>query len=480
MQHSRTPVGSMTKAMNAVRTDAMGPKVLRIGVLADARISEERVVRENETVTIGSDPSCTIVITGPDAPEKHTLFARRDGRWSLSFAPKLEGRALVDGKVRALSELFGAETQLSLDETARGKVTLAGVSVLFQFVAPPPVAPKPQLPQAILHKPLREQDWRYNACLAGFMALGFVGMGYVEYGYDPEVEAVDIREEVRLVRLESRPAEPEPEVNQAANAPEAPTSNTPAPNAPRNNPRNQSTARNTAPSTPRQSDEDRINAAMRSADRAAEAVMRALDNSTDFRAIANAIDGNRSAVAMVRNGQGLMDGSVEALANSTGVRTATNNNASINRNGLIASNAPNGNTLGRPGRVDGPGEIATTTAPREERIIRTRVTSSGPVIDDPMPGTPTNEIVAVFRRNIGGVQSCYNRALRNNPDLRGRIEISFSIGTTGRVIGSPRVSGISNADELNTCVSGRVRSYVFPVLEEATPVMFPVTLEPGN
>jgi hypothetical protein len=480
MQHSRTPVGSMTKAMNAVRTDAMGPKVLRIGVLTDARISEERVVRENETVTIGTHPSCTIVVTGPDAPEKHTLFARRDGRWSLSFAPKLEGRALVDGKVRALTELFGAETQLSLDDGARGKVTLAGVSVLFQFVAPPPVAPKPQLPQAILHKPLREQDWRYNACLAGFMALGFAGMGYVEYGYDPEVEAVDIREEVRLVRLESRPAESEPTPSEAANASETPSNATPTPSPNRNSTRNQNTTRNTAPSTSRQSDDQRVNAALRSADRAAEAAMRALDNSTDFRAIANAIDGNRSAVAMLRNGQALMDGSVEALANSTGIRTATNNNANIGRTGLLASNAPNGNTLGRPGRIDGPGEIATTTAPREERIIRTRVTTSGPTIEDPVPGTPTNEIVAVFRRNIGGVQSCYTRALRNNPDLRGRIEISFSIGTTGRVIGSPRVSGIANADELNSCVAGRVRTYVFPVLEEATPVMFPVTLEPGG
>lgn len=480
MQHSRTPVGSMTKAMNAIRTDAMGPKVLRIGVLTDARISEERVVRENETVTIGTDPSCTIVVTGPDAPEKHTLFARRDGRWSLSFAPKLEGRALVDGKVRALAELFGAETQLSLDDSARGKVTLAGVSVLFQFVAPPPVAPKPQLPQAILHKPLREQDWRYNACLAGFMALGFAGMGYVEYGYDPEVEAVDIREEVRLVRLATQPTESEPTPNQAANAPEAPTNApTPTPSPNRNNTRNQNTARNTAPSSPRQSDDQRVNAALAAAATAADAALNALSRNAEWTDLVHASEGPNSARSRASNGQGLLEGSVAALSNVGGIEPATNNGG-LRRNGIVASNAPNGNTLGRPGRIDGPGEIATTVAPREERIIRTRVTTSVPTIDDPTPGTPTNEIVAVFRRNIGGVQSCYTRALRNNPDLRGRIEISFSIGTTGRVIGSPRVSGIANADELNSCVAGRVRTYVFPVLEEATPVMFPVTLEPGG
>jgi hypothetical protein len=477
MQHSRTPVGSMTKAMNAVRTDTRGPKVLRIGVLTDARISEERVVREGEVVTIGSHPSCTIVITGPDAPEKHVLFAKRDGRWSLAFAPKLDGRALIDGKIRAISELFVAEAELALDDTARGKVTLAGVSVLFQFVAPPPVAPKPQLPQAILHKPLAEQDWRYNACLASFMAMAFVGMGYVEYGYDPEVEAMDIREEVRLVRLATAPSEPEPAPEQAANAPDA-NPQTPAPSR-NDSTRNRDVARNTNPSPARPSAEDRANAAMRSAQTASDAVMRALDNSNEFRAIANALGGHRSAVAMIRNGQGLMDDSVAALANSTGIRTATGNTAGLNRTGLLASNAPNGNTLGRPGRIDGPGPIGTSTTPVEERVIRTRV-STGTLVSDPLPGTPTDEIVRVFRRNIGGVQSCYTRAMRNNPGLRGRIEISFSIGTTGRVVGSPSVSGIANADELNTCVAGRVRTYVFPQLEEATPVMFPVTLEPGG
>ncbi len=482
MQHSKSPVGSMTMAMKAVRAEGHGPKVLRLGVLEGSRITEERIVREQDmaTVTIGRDPSCTIIVSTEGAPEKQPLFVRQENRWALALFAGLEGRVLMDAKVHAVADITaarGAGSTLALDESTRGKVSLGSTSVLFQFVEPPPVAPKPQLPSAILHKPLRELDWRYNACLAGFMALGFTGLGYVEYGYDPEIESVDIREEARLVRIDAAPPTIEPAEAMAAPE-ERPNPSAPAQTPSRSNSstRNQTARNSNAPSSAAQ----RAQAAENRAVSAADAAIAALGRSAEWRDLLHAATGPRSAAAMVANGQGLSDGSVEALNNVGGVRNATDR-PGIQRTGLVASNSVAGaNTLGGPRRVDGPAEIASNATAPVERVIRTRVTSG--TIDGPAtaPGMPMNEVAAVFRRNLGAVQSCYTAALRNNSGLRGRLEVEFTIGTSGRVTGSPNVSGIANGDEVHQCVARRVRSFVFPQLSEAAEVMFPVTLEPGG
>lgn len=487
MQHSKMTVGSMTMAMKAVRPEGHGPKVLRLGVLEGARIVEERIVRADDkgasSVTIGTDPSCTFVISGDGAPEKHALFVREQNHWSLALCAGIEGRVLMDSKVHAIAELASQRSSIALDESTRGKVTLGATSVLFQFVDAPPIAPKPQLPRTIVRQPLRELDWRYNACLSGFMALAFVGLGYVEYGYDPEIETMDIREEARLVRVDAAPMNAEstpPDNQEAMAAPETPSPSRPQPRNPSST-RNQNTAQNTASqSNSAASRERQAEQAMRSAERSIDATMAALARSTEFTELAHAADGPRSAAAMIRNGQGLMDNSIASLASTTGIRPGTDR-PGIQRTGLVASNAPIGpNSLGGPRRVDGPGEVAANTTVPTERVIRTRVTTTGPVDPDPGPGVPINEIAAVFRRNLGAIQSCYTAGLRNNSGLRGRLEVEFTIGTSGRVVGSPSVSGLANGDDVHQCVARRVRGYVFPQVNEATEVMFPVVLEPGG
>jgi hypothetical protein len=484
MQHSKMTVGSMTMAMKAVRSEGRGAKVLRLGVLEGSRIVEERIVRADEKapVTIGTDPSCTIVIAGEAAPEKQALFVRESDRWTLALSAGLEGRVLIDSKVHAVAALAAQCSSIALDANTRGKVSLGATSVLFQFVEAPPVAPKPQLPRTIVRQPLRELDWRYNACLSGFMALAFIGMGYVEYGYDPEIEAMDIGEEARLVRVDSAPMSPEAmptEQQQAAAAPETPSRPSHQPSRATSNTRNQSTAQHNG-ATSSETQAQRVNAAMNRAMSAADAAMTALNRSAEWRDLLHATEGPRSAAAMVANGQGLSDGSVEALGTVGNVTNATDR-PGIHRTALVASNTPIGaNTLGGPRRIDGPGEIATNTVVPVERPVSTRVTTSGPIGPEPGPGMPMNEIAAVFRRNLGAIQSCYTAGLRNNSGLRGRLEVEFTIGTSGRVVGTPSVSGLANGDDVHQCVAQRVRRYVFPQLREASDVMFPVVLEPGG
>jgi hypothetical protein len=68
----------------------------------------------------------------------------------------------------------------------------------------------------------------------------------------------------------------------------------------------------------------------------------------------------------------------------------------------------------------------------------------------------------VIRRQLGGVQRCYEDSLTSHPEVVGdvRIVAHFIIGADGRVT-TATVDG-SDDTVLTTCVAVRVRSWEFP------------------
>ena len=89
-------------------------------------------------------------------------------------------------------------------------------------------------------------------------------------------------------------------------------------------------------------------------------------------------------------------------------------------------------------------------------------------------------VASLIRGQLGGIRSCYERALRNNPTLSGRLEVRFTIGAAGRVT-SASSSGLSAAPEVGTCVASRIRGLVFPQPEGGSvDFSFPFTFAPGS
>jgi hypothetical protein len=133
------------------------PRILRIGVLLGGKIVEERLIRERAPVTIGQSMRNTFSIPIEGLPLELTLFALDEGRYSLRFLPRMDGR-LSDGsgQVNTLDALksHGAQDhgdyfQVPLSETARGKLSFGDLTILFQFVTEPPRQPKPMLPASV-------------------------------------------------------------------------------------------------------------------------------------------------------------------------------------------------------------------------------------------------------------------------------------------------------------------------------------------
>ena len=116
-------------------------KVLRIGIAQDGKLIQERVLKPDETVTVGESTKNTFVFP-PSLPPAHfeakkgirpSLY-RRHGRQDLlqqggHYSAAAQARACEQGSQRL---------QPSLDDSTLGKLSIGNVSILFQFVPLPP------------------------------------------------------------------------------------------------------------------------------------------------------------------------------------------------------------------------------------------------------------------------------------------------------------------------------------------------------
>jgi protein TonB len=78
------------------------------------------------------------------------------------------------------------------------------------------------------------------------------------------------------------------------------------------------------------------------------------------------------------------------------------------------------------------------------------------------------EIELIFDRNKGAIYSLYSRALRDQPDLQGKMVLEFTISATGEVTMCRVVSSELNDPELEKKIVARVRLFRFEAKDVET------------
>lgn len=87
------------------------------------------------------------------------------------------------------------------------------------------------------------------------------------------------------------------------------------------------------------------------------------------------------------------------------------------------------------------------------------ITSSEPMV----MGSLDKELIRqVIKRNINQIRYCYESQLSRYPKLSGKVGVKFVITATGSVASSQVANATTNNAELETCVAGRVRTWLFP------------------
>lgn len=453
--------GQMTSTMRAM-PQVTGPKVLRIGMVQGGKVIDERVIKQRITVTVGPSEKSQFVIAARDVPANFKLFELVGDDYVLNFLEGMKGRVALKTGVSELSALRGQARQVKqgsvtafqvpLSEDSRGKVVIEDTTFLFQFVAPPPVQPKPQLPVSVKSGLSSEIDWT-TTIIAAFSFLfhfGAVGSIYSDWMDAPVLDdAVQVQQLLDSVKqLPAPPVEVPKETTDetpAATATAAAPSEAPKP----------STKPSAGTGKPAAGDTGKSGGSI--SDARAAALVDQLDSFNI--ATIGALSSKGSATESVLGpgsdlAVGLLDkqGAAGAGAGQGGV--AGLNMGSGSTTGVRPGSAGSGlASIGNTGSA-GPATAGSATAvkgPVGNASIGGASVAGGNV---PNASSVVSGMAAGFRR-------CYNRGLAENPEMKGSVRITAKIGPNGEVVSATPSSGGNLSGTVISCVAARVRSAQF-------------------
>jgi outer membrane biosynthesis protein TonB len=421
--------------------DARQAKVLRVGVIQGGKIVEERVLPARVSVTIGTGPKNTIVVPQSDLPASFEVFSWQGDRYLLHFRKAMDGRiqgpqgaadfgALVS---QGLAEGQGGEYQVPVKDDQRGKLVLGEVTLLWQFVTPPPEAPKPVLPKEAKGNHFRSMDRLFVTVLAlSFLVHTGVYVALANTELPKEVTLEEIPDRYAKVLIpEKLPEPPKVEEKKAEVVTEAKVEEKKA--------------------EPEKKAETAEQTAQRKAARAA-AVAKAVQSKGILKVLGALGPGTGSgAVADVFGTGGGMSDVASALSGAGGVAVATDPGAGGGRKG------------GGQGGAASIGDLATSGGGAVAYGAKSEVKVSGSVAAEDVEVDSADIDQAALgkfvRARMGLIKACYENALKRNPNLKGKISIRFTILETGGLADVTAALNSLGSPDVAACIVNTMRSW---------------------
>ena len=475
----------MTMAMQAVQVRPSGPKVLRIGLIQAGKIVEERIIRQRETVTVGSSERNHFVVAG--LPARFELFQLVGADYILNFTAEMRGRVGLAGGVQELEQLratgaarnAGQHWQVKLSDTSRGKIVIGDTTLLFQFVVPPPIQPRPQLPAAVVGGFVAGIDWLFTAfVMFSFMShFGFIiFLENADWPMPPAIATIPDRVAEMIFNEPEPPPEPQ-ETEPTEMVTEDATEVAQETETSSSDSRSDSSDRSASDSTARA---ERQAAADSDARMAAEEVTSQVETM-----LLGALGGESGALHDVLAGGAVTGSAEDVMAQAEGVGVASSGAGGVLRDrsggGRVGGG---GQDLGGLRAVGGSGATSERGegAVIEERAPRGRFRPPSDVEDESGSGDfDSNAVVRMINTRRSAIQACYERELRTTPDLRGRLVVQLTIQETGSVTGVRATENALN-DAVASCVTRVVQGFRFNPGPEGGSVTysFPFVFEPQS
>jgi hypothetical protein len=441
----------MTAVMRAMAT-ATGPKVLRIGLVASGRIVEERIVKQRTSVTIGPSEKSMFVIQAPSIPPNFKLFELIGADYYLNFLDGMTGRVALQtgitdlGALKGQARRAGNAYQVKLTEDARGKVVVGETTFLFQFVAPPPVQPRPQLPLAVKGGVGSQIDWNLTT-IAAFSLLLHFGLVFSFYTSSlfPWADPLYTGDDDSVVALlqHQQDIAPPPPVETAEPEPTATATSTADEKTPEKKPAQQQSNQGQSQQKPGQQDPTKAAQLTQQAEDAKIAIMAALGGGPASKDVLK--DDNGAPVNM----NGLKDG-------SGGVSNANNNGLNLTPSGGGPLGTKGGGNLqdikGGPAGGGGGDVAGPTTRPVVGNVSGGGVSASVPV----------QNADAVIRSGLHPrARACYNAGLKEDPNQQGRVVVTIVVGPSGDVTSASAAQCSGLSPKTCACIAGGARNLKF-------------------
>lgn len=439
-------------------------KVLRIGVIQGGKIIEERLLKRRETVTIGQDPKNTIVIPVSNLPQSFPLFELKGNDYQLGFDEKMDGRvSLTDAAAVDFAALRSSGQArpkgpgtfaVPLPDSARGKVQIGEVTVLFQFVTPPPEAPKPVLPVAArggVAGFFSGIDKLFTGLLVASMTTFYTAVLIIsQREVNEDVRLEEIPDRLVKMIMPERPVEMPKEEAKTEVAEAKPAKEEPKAAA----------------------KEEPASGEAKAA--AAKAKMESTVSKSGLLAVIGSDgDGGGALDDVLGTGSGPAD-VAEALSGASRVGVATADSIGTQTRG------------GGTGTAAGIGDLATSGGgnvglgeKKEAAVVAKVETMGGPEVES--SSVDRNAVAKFVKARIKAVASCYEKELKRNPSLKGKVVVRFTITASGRVSEVEIEENSLGNQAVASCIRTIVRGWAFPFKpEEDVPVSYPFVFSPSS
>ncbi|MCB9637574.1 MAG: energy transducer TonB [Myxococcales bacterium] len=471
-------------------------KILRIGIIQGGKIIEERLLRKREPVTVGDSNRNTFVIPGTSLPSRFPLFELKGDTYYLTIADWMTGRLSLGTGVADLQALKQEGVakqvgqvdyekpdqngqkkkvpvfQVSLSEKSRGKLTFGDTTLLFQFVTPPPLPAKPQLPALVQGGWIKGIDWVYSTILvvSGLAHLGFIA--YLRtYPIDQEIALGQISDRFAkyIAPIKPPPVPVKPNKTDEGKSAKKGDKSKKKSKGPKKRP---APSRRKAPAR-RLSDSEKAARAAARRRNIEEKLAR-----VSVLGLLGAKNGEGSPIKDVLAGGGEMEKDLDkALKNAQGV--AIDNGSGVRR-GSRGGGGKRG-SLDVAGSLRGPSGgagVAGGGTGRRGASIKAKLKIEN---FEPEGGTLDQ---AALRRKIRiyqrGIRYCYERQLKNNPDLQGKLSLRITIALNGRVSSVEiEENGLNSA--VGSCVKNAAKRWSFPKpKDDAVTIVLPLVFSPSR
>jgi TonB family protein len=363
----------------------------------------------------------------------------------------MDARIAVGNEVISLAQLKqagrirhqGTAWLLLLDERSRGKISVGDLTILFQFVTPPPQQPRPRLPASVRGSWTTGLDWAFTL-VAGVSFLAHlvlvIYLRNVDWPRKPDIEEIPDR----FVQMIVKAKPPEPPKQQAKTdekTEEKKVEKTVA---------STSAAKKAPVKEISPEEKARIDAERRA--RLAEQVR----NTGILKLLGAKADGSGSIADVL--GKGDVDRDQEKAFQGVGGLTVATSDAALRG---VKSGTGGSGKVADIGSLRGAGAIASgsTGAGATEKRVSGVVKSEAPAVDGELdPALVSKEV----RARIGAVKACYERALKRNPNLSGKIKVRWTITAAGTVSGVDIADDSMGDSEVSSCIKQLVARWRFP------------------
>ncbi|MCO4744428.1 MAG: AgmX/PglI C-terminal domain-containing protein [Proteobacteria bacterium] len=442
-------------------------KVLRIGVIQGGKLVQQRLIPSGESVTIGESAKATFVFPKTGLPRaEYPLFVHRKGDYVLNFTEGMKGKISSGGVAVTLAKLRsdpgvahqGGSWRLGLTNQDRGKVAVGDVTVLFQFVPPPPVqAVQPLKAMDFRPRLLEDDDPVFLGFLGVWCALALILLVFVYVSDPPEYTLEEMPD--RFTKIVLQPEAPEVEPEEAEETEEV-DENAEAAEAEEAEPEE---VEPEEPKEPKSVEEVAADQQQQIEELKEKSLLLKMLTTRSEHGVGTAED----AFAEGDAGIGDLDAALEGVG---GVEMATGENGGI-RGGTGTTEDADIGVVGRAG--GGSSDLGDGPSTTIKGSVASGTVDAGDLEDGDL-------IRRTISKNQGALTYCYEQRLRQNPSLSGRVEVEWAI-RQGRPTGISVFANSTGDDAFGECIVGKIARWRFDGVDtDGDLVSAPFVFSPKN